>query len=204
MRSPSGLRNNWPPSRASRQIPGFPGTLASSPDDMTPEQRDPVSTIEGRSGFWATPNARRSIEVQLPFISPRVRAEYDRVSDVSRARSSVQASGPSRSASVASRVEDVGKLVGQAMQKSAAILNLNRFTYSGRGAFTAGVSASRNALGYRKGRDSKKPPKIGRVAKPANTGKKPRARGARDEKMRDRSSFARAVHHHFRRRTGNA
>lgn len=199
----SGLRNNWPPSGASRQIPGSRGILtsespgthfSSSPDDMTPELRVPVSTIAGRSGFFATPNSRQSIEVQLPLISPRVRAEYHQVSDAHGSRSSVRASGLSRSGSVAPKGGFRTRKDGQATQQPAVASNLNRFIYSGCGSST---------VGHEHRRQLKKPPKTGRVAKPAHTGKKPRVRGARDERMRDRSSFARAVQH-FRRRTGNA
>ena len=214
MGSSSGLLNNWPPFRPSRQILDFQGILASeslkahfpsqnSPGDMTPELRDPVSTIEGRSGFFATPNPRRSIEVRLPLISPRVRAEHHRVSDAYRSRSSGQASGSSRSASVVSRGRVRTRMDRQEARKPAAALNLNRFLYGGRGLSTVGVPLPRNPGRHEHERQPKKATKTGRVAKPAIMGKKPRARGARDEKMRDRSSFARAVHH-FRRKAGNA
>jgi hypothetical protein len=54
-------------------------------------------------------------------------------------------------------------------------------------------------------RESKRAINGGRVAKAGTgTGKKPRVRVGRDEMVRARSAFARAVEHHQRRRAGNA
>ncbi|KAH6841180.1 hypothetical protein B0I37DRAFT_386319 [Chaetomium sp. MPI-CAGE-AT-0009] len=74
----SGFTYAKPIRRSVRANP-IPGLDQAS----TPPPREPISTIAGRSGFFASPDPRASIEVHIPRMSTRVRAEYDRVSNVS-------------------------------------------------------------------------------------------------------------------------
>ncbi|KAK4033159.1 hypothetical protein C8A01DRAFT_19862 [Parachaetomium inaequale] len=159
--------------------------------------------MAGRSGFFTTPDLPRSIEVRIPRMSHRIRAEYDRLSDVSGHRSASQRSGTPGSASVASKGMK-RKTKRRTIHKSLNDLNLGRFRYNGRGPSTAAASVTKNETG--RGRHSKTVVHTGRVTKKAAstaTGKKPRARVGKDEKARARSAFARAVEHQQRRRAGN-
>jgi hypothetical protein len=181
-----------------------PSAQASGQDSLdnpTPEPQDPVSTVSGRSAFFATPDPRQSLEVRIPEMSVQHREEYDRVSDTSGTHSHTQRPGTpgSTNAKNKKRTQRPGKTI----QESVAALNLRQFLYSGRGSSTVGVSTTQKTTG----RDNRprKMASSGGILKSAGKGKKSRTRVSRDEKLRARSTFARAVEqHHQRRRAGNA
>ncbi|KAH6627574.1 hypothetical protein F5144DRAFT_277246 [Chaetomium tenue] len=137
-------------------------SISSPKPASTPELREPISTIAGRSGFFATPDPGRSVEIQIPKMSPRARAEYVRIPNVSDT------------------------------------LNLGRFAYKPP---IAPTQAPKEAGRQRK---PQRPYSGGKNAKVAATRGRSRTRVCKLERTRARSSFARAVEHHQRRRAGKA
>lgn len=153
--------------------------------------------IAGRSGFFATPEPRSTFEIQIPRMHPARQAEYDRVSDISGTRSPSQRSGTSVSVSVQSPPKKTGKKKQRrTIRQAAAALDLKRFAYNASGPSAAGVTSTMTSPG----REQKKAVASGKVTK----AKKPRTRMARDDKLRAKSAFAKAVEHHQRKRAGKA
>jgi hypothetical protein len=179
--------------------PPSPAPTPESLHSVAVELRDPASTIAGRSGFFATPDLRSSVEVQIPLMPPDIRAEYDQisVSDVSGTRSTVQRTA-TRGSSSARPKRGRPKKQSTTIEQSAKDLNLRRFAYNGRGSPTL-VPKKRT------GRASGKA--TGGVSSKATTAsktRKPRGRPAKNERLVARSLFARAVKHHRRQRAGEA
>ncbi|KAL2136365.1 hypothetical protein VTI74DRAFT_4197 [Chaetomium olivicolor] len=181
-----------------------PSFLCQRPrgSDDTPEPREPVSTISGRSGFFATRIRGSSIEVQLPSMDPNLRAEYERVSVASGAESPSQSSKAPQSA--IDEPSEKHEKQGRAVRQAISTLNLGRFAYNNNRGQSRGASSSASAANTSRKRDtgpprSKENALARRAAKNPTTARAQRGRGRRDEKIRARSVFARVAGQHRRR-----
>jgi hypothetical protein len=131
---------------------------------------------------------------------PGRRAEYDRVSDVSGTTPSPdQRSGtPQPSVSAESPGTKRGKKKKKqkttTIRQAAAALNLKQFAYNGSVSSSAIGTASSRLAGRE--REPKKAAASGKVTK----AKKPRSRVGREDKLRAKSAFSKAVEHHQRKR----
>jgi hypothetical protein len=139
--------------------------------------------------------------MQILDMHPGRRAEYDRVSDVSGTTSSPdQHSGtPQSSISAESPATKWGKKKEKqkkttTIRQAAAALNLKQFAYNGSVSSSAIGTASSRLAGRE--REPKKAAASGKVTK----AKKPRSRVGREDKLRAKSAFAKAVEHHQRKR----
>jgi hypothetical protein len=152
--------------------------------------------IAGRSGFFTTPEPCSTLEVQIPRMHSELRAEYDRVSDVSGTYSPDQASGtPWSSASAESPAKKRGKKQQRkTIRQAATALNLRQFAYNASGSSSVAVTPKMTSGE----REPRKAMASGKITK----AKKPRARADREDKLRAKSAFARAVEHHQRKRAG--
>lgn len=153
--------------------------------------------IAGRSGFFTTPEPRLTIEVRIPEMHPKLQAEYDRVSDISGARSPCQRSRTPRSVPIQSPAKRTRQnKQHQTIRQAAAALDLKRFAYNASGSSDASAASKTTS----REREKKRAAASGKVTKT----KKPRARVGREDRLRAKSAFAKAVEHHQRKRAGKA
>ncbi|KAK4114953.1 hypothetical protein N656DRAFT_795661 [Canariomyces notabilis] len=161
---------------------------------------DPISTVAGKSGYFASPAPERDhragrFEVSIPELDRRRRAEFDSVSEISRAESY---SRRNRDRAESSRRKPKSQKPSNraTVQQSLSVLYLRqRFTYNGN-------NNKDNRLSSPSATAPPPPP-----AATSSTMRKKRAKWAqnrakksgshvgskREAQMRDRSVFARAV-----------
>ncbi|AEO69632.1 a46e51a3-e6b5-433c-99e9-9070c092a8c6 [Thermothielavioides terrestris] len=159
--------------------------------------------MAGRSAFFASPpNKVSALEVQIPSLHPDLRGEYDRISDTSGCPSQARPHSGTASSEVSSASKqhrNKKKKQRLTLQQTTRALNLGRFAYNaGAGGLLPAPAPGSKTTTTRGGQK--------KVAAAANgTGsskKKPRAQARKEEALRARSAFARAVQHHRAKRGG--
>lgn len=161
-----------------------------------PELGEPLATKAGRSGFSTAPSPSQLIEVHIPVMDARTRAEYDRVSDISGAFSHAKYAETASSASATSKRSRGSKKQIASVARFPTTLNLERFAYKNDNPIAhrvSAVSAKRGQTRRRKASATVKKTARSRIAS-----KRSQAQMVREEKMRIRSLFLRAAGHHQR------
>lgn len=164
-------------------------------DDNEAELQEHASTPEPSPGFSVPPSRSQLVEVCIPSMDARTRAEYDRVSDISGAYSHTRHAETASLASVASNRSQHSKKQVPPVARFPSTLDLGRFAYKGNNPI------AHSTLDTRRGqiRRRKTGATRAKIARPGSTSQQARAQVARDQKMRTKSLFIRAAGHHQQR-----
>ena len=161
-------------------------------DNNEAELQEHASTPEPSPSFSMPLSRSQPVEVCIPSMDARTRAEYDRVSDISGAYSHTRHAETASLASVASNRSQHSKKQVPPVARFPSTLNLGRFAYKGNNPIAHSTLDTRRGQIRRRKTGATRP----KIAQPASRSKQGRAQVAREHSIRTKSLFLRAAGHH--------